>query len=70
MVYTVNPDVANVDARAALSDLVDNVDFKGMASYAANKLSKDAEEGVGMVRQIWTGLVDDVVGGSKGPVRA
>ncbi|KAF2642244.1 hypothetical protein P280DRAFT_395258 [Massarina eburnea CBS 473.64] len=44
-------------------------DFQGMASYAAKKLGREVEEGAGMARQIWAGLMDDILR-PQGPTRA
>lgn len=47
-----------------MADVHDNssVDFQGMAATMASKIAKPIEEGVGMTRQLWNGLVDDVLG--------
>lgn len=70
-IYTVAADGTHIHAPAAMSEMVDSnqTDFQGLASHVANKISKDVEEGAGMARQIWTGLVDDIFG-PKGPAKA
>jgi hypothetical protein len=50
-------------------DMTDHIDFQSMASQVT-KLTKPVEEGVGMVRQLWTGLVDDIFGPKQIPAKA
>ncbi|KAK7190725.1 hypothetical protein DPSP01_006666 [Paraphaeosphaeria sporulosa] len=54
----------HVHAPAAMSEVHDNntIDFQGMAFEAVNKLKRPVEEGASMAKQIWGGLVDDVLG--------
>lgn len=61
MIHTVS---AHVHAPAAMSEVHDNntIDFQGMAFEVANQLKRPVEEGASMARQIWGGLVDDVLG--------
>ncbi|KAF1955501.1 hypothetical protein CC80DRAFT_493002 [Byssothecium circinans] len=70
-IHTVAADSTHIHAPAALSELADSnhIDFQGMASYAAKKLSRDVEEGAGMARQLWGGLMEDIWG-PKTPARA
>jgi hypothetical protein len=61
MIHTVS---AHVHAPAAMSDVHDNnsIDFEGLAFEVAKKIKGPVEEGASMARQIWGGLVDDVLG--------
>lgn len=70
-IYTVAADGTHIHAPAAMSEMVDSnqTDFQGLASHVANKISNDVEQGAGMARQVWTGLVDDIFG-PKGPAKA
>jgi len=51
---------------SAMSEVADNtdIDFEGIKVVAA-KVAEGAEQGVGAVRQIWEGLLDDVLGPKK-----
>lgn len=64
-IHTVAADGTHIHAPSAMSDMTDSntVDFQGMAAQAAAHFAKPVEEGVGMARQIWAGLVEDVLGG-------
>lgn len=66
-IHTVAADGTHIHAPSAMSDMTDSntVDFQGMAAQAAKHFAKPVEEGVGMARQIWTGLVEDVLGPNK-----
>lgn len=70
-IVTVAADGTHIYAPAAMSEVSDNntIDFQGMASQVASKLAKPVEEGAGMARQLWGGLVDDILG-PKGPSAA
>jgi hypothetical protein len=63
-IHTVAADGTHIHAPSAMSDMTDsnNFDYQGMAAQVADKLSRPIEGGSGMVKQIWTGLVDDVLG--------
>lgn len=69
-IYTV-AEGTHIHAPSAMSEMTDSnhTDFQGLASNVANKISKDVEEGTGMARQLWSGLVDDIFG-PKGPAKA
>jgi hypothetical protein len=62
-IYTAAADGTHIHAPAAMSEFADsnNVDFQGLASKVADKLSTPAE-GVGMARQILTDMLDDILG--------
>jgi hypothetical protein len=63
-IYTVSAESTHIHAPSAMADVSDNntIDFQGMAAIVASKLAKPVEEGVGMTRQLWNGIVDDVLG--------
>jgi len=63
-IYTVAADGTHIHAPSAMADVHDNgnVDFQGMAASVAQKIKKPIEEGVGMTRTLWNGLVDDILG--------
>jgi hypothetical protein len=42
-----------------------DVDFEGVGAAAAKTVAEGAEKGVGAVRQVWEGLLDDVLGPKK-----
>jgi hypothetical protein len=72
-IMTVSADGTHIHAPAAMSEVSDNntVDFQGMAAKIASKMSKPVEESAGIARELWNGLVDDVLGPkSQGPARA
>ncbi|KAF2127352.1 hypothetical protein P153DRAFT_321065 [Dothidotthia symphoricarpi CBS 119687] len=71
VVHTVAADDAHVHAPSALTEKPDggHIDFQAMTTQFATKLNKPVEEGVGMVRQIWSGLMEDIVGSKQGPAR-
>ena len=68
-VHTVGATSTHVHAPSATFDMTDHIDFPSMASHV-NKLAKPVEEGVGMARQLWTGLVDDIFGPKHTPAKA
>lgn len=70
-ILTVAADGTHIYAPAAMSEVSDNntIDFQGMAQQVASRLARPVEEGAGMARQIWSGLMDDVLG-PKGPASA
>jgi hypothetical protein len=68
-VHTVGATSTHVHAPSAMFDMTDHIDFQSMASQVT-KLTKPVEEGVGMVRQLWTGLVDDIFGPKQIPAKA
>ena len=72
-IMTVAADGTHIHAPSALAEVSDNnsIDFQGMAAKVASKFGKPVEEKVGMARQIWGGLMDDILGPkSQGPARA
>lgn len=71
-VHTVAADGNHVHAPSALSEKPDggHIDFQGIATQITSKLNKPVEEGVGMVRQLWSGLIEDIVGPKQGPAGA
>lgn len=66
-IHTVAADGTHIHAPSAMSDMTDSdhIDFQGMASSVADKLSRPVEEGAGMVSTIWKDLMDDVLGPKK-----
>lgn len=66
-ILTVSADGTHIHAPSAMSEVSDNtaIDFQGMAAKVASTLKKPAEQAEGMARQIWGGLVDDVLGPSQ-----
>ncbi|KAF2677257.1 hypothetical protein K458DRAFT_424119 [Lentithecium fluviatile CBS 122367] len=70
-IYTVAADGTHIHAPAAMAEVADSntVDFQGLASTVASKLTKPVEESAGMARQIWSDMMDDILG-PKGPARA
>jgi hypothetical protein len=68
-VHTVGATSTHVHAPSAMFDMTDHIDFQSMASQVT-KLTKPVEEGVGMARQLWTGLVDDIFGPKQTPAKA
>lgn len=71
-IHTVAADGTHIYAPSAMSEVTDNntVDFQGMAAMVASRLGKTTEEGAGMAKQLWGGLLDDVFGSKGGPARA
>ncbi|CBX91930.1 hypothetical protein IAQ61_000136 [Plenodomus lingam] len=63
-IHTIAADGTHIHAPSAMSDMTDSnqIDYKGMVEQAASKISEPLEKGSGMVRQILTGLVDDILG--------
>ncbi|KAF2846370.1 hypothetical protein T440DRAFT_458753 [Plenodomus tracheiphilus IPT5] len=63
-IHTVAADGTHIHAPSAMFDMTDSnqIDYKGMVEQAASTLSEPLEKGSGMVRQILTGLVDDILG--------
>jgi hypothetical protein len=61
-IYTVSADGTHIHSPSAMSEVTDSdsIDFQGMAETVANKVSKPMEAGDSMVRQIWTGLMEDI----------
>lgn len=70
-IMTASADGTHIHAPSAMSEVTDNntIDFQGMAAKVASRLGKDVEQGAGMARQLWGGLMDDVLG-PKGPASA
>jgi hypothetical protein len=75
-IFTVAGNNTHIHAPSAMVDVHDNgsIDFQGFAAKVADKLTAPVhavEETVGMTRQLWNGLVDDVLGPkASGPSRA
>jgi hypothetical protein len=72
-IFTVAADGTHIHAPSAMADVHDNsaIDFQGLVAKVADKITKPVEEGVGMGRQLWNGLVDDILGPKSGtPSRA
>lgn len=67
-IYTVTHESTHIQPPSAMVDVSDiaPVDFHGLAAKVVSKIAKPVEEGVGMSRQLWNGLVDDILG-PKGP---
>ncbi|KAF1849870.1 uncharacterized protein K460DRAFT_360718 [Cucurbitaria berberidis CBS 394.84] len=63
-IHTVAADGTHIHAPSAMSDMTDSntVDFQGMAAQVAKGLTKPIVDGEGMTRQLWTGLVEDILG--------
>jgi hypothetical protein len=71
-IYTVSATGTHIHAPSAMSEVTDSntIDFQGMAETVAHNISKPMEAGEGMVRQIWTGLMEDILGSKRGSTRA
>jgi hypothetical protein len=71
-IYTVSATGTHIHAPSAMSEVTDSntIDFQGMAERVAQNISKPMEAGEGMVRQIWTGLMEDILGPKRGSTRA
>ncbi|KAF1834983.1 hypothetical protein BDW02DRAFT_524282 [Decorospora gaudefroyi] len=71
-IYTVSADGTHIHAPSAMSEMTDNnqFDYQGMADAVATTFSETRQEGEGMVRQILTGLMDDILGPKRGSSRA
>lgn len=67
-IYTVAANGTHIHAPAAMAEVADSntVDFQGLASQVAKKLTQPVEESAGMARQILTDMIDDILG-PKGP---
>lgn len=63
-IHTIAADGTHIHVPSAMSDMTDSnqIDYKGMVEQATGTLSEPLEKGSGMVRQIFTGLVDDILG--------
>lgn len=61
-IHTVAADGTHVHAPSAMSEMTDSnqIDFQGMASAVAQRLSQPVEQSTGMARQIWNDFVEDV----------
>ncbi|KAF2467096.1 uncharacterized protein BDR25DRAFT_305876 [Lindgomyces ingoldianus] len=68
-IHTVAADGTHIHAPAAMSEVSDNnsVDFQGMAAKVASKFGKPVEQQASMAKELWGGLMDDLLGpkGSK-----
>ncbi|KAF2117781.1 hypothetical protein BDV96DRAFT_570916 [Lophiotrema nucula] len=62
-IVTVAADGTHIHAPSAMSEVSDNnaIDFQGMAARVADKF-KPVEEQAGMVKSVWSGFLDDVLG--------
>lgn len=71
-IHTVAADGTHIHAPSAMSDVSDSnhFDYQGMAAQVASHLSKPVEGGAGMAKQLWTGLVDDILGPKSGSAKA
>lgn len=73
-IYTVSADGTHIHAPSAMSDMTDSdhIDFQGMASKvaAAYGARPSSEEAQSMVKQVWTGLLEDILGPSHKHARA
>jgi hypothetical protein len=71
-IYTVSASGTHIHAPSAMSEMTDSnsIDFQGMAETVAHKISKPMEAGEGMVRQIWAGLMEDIMGPKRGSSKA
>lgn len=63
-IHTVAADGTHIHAPSAMSDMTDSnqFDYQGMAQSVASTLSKPVEEGSSMVKQIFSDLVEDILG--------
>ncbi|KAF2013700.1 hypothetical protein BU24DRAFT_424707 [Aaosphaeria arxii CBS 175.79] len=66
-IYTAAADGTHIHAPSHLSDVTDNnsIDFEGMATTIAQHFSRSSSSGESMARQVWSDLVDDVLGPKK-----
>lgn len=71
-IVTAAADGTHIHAPSAMSDMTDSdhIDFEGMANAVAETLVKPVEEGQSMVKQVWSGLVEDILGPKKGHAKA
>ena len=62
-IVTVAADGTHIHAPSAMSDVSDNnaIDFQGLAARVAEKF-KPVEEQASMVKSVWSGFLDDVLG--------
>lgn len=65
---TVSADGTHIHAPSAMADVSDNnsVDFQGMTAKVASQWSKPVEEQAGMLKELWSDFVDDVLGPKQG----
>jgi hypothetical protein len=68
-IITASADSTHISAPAAMHEVHDNntVDFQGLAEGVAqgtDKLGKD-QEGVGMIKEVLSGMFDDIFGAKK-----
>jgi hypothetical protein len=63
-IMTVSADGTHIHTPSAMSDVSDNnsVDFQGMAAKVAGQWTKPVEEQAGMLKELWSDFVDDVLG--------
>jgi hypothetical protein len=71
-IVTAAADGTHIHAPSAMSDMTDSdhIDFEGMANAVAETLTKPVEEGQSMVKQVWSGLVEDILGPKQGHAKA
>ena len=62
--FTVSSDNSHIHAPSALSVDGGSINFQGITSHISASLAKPLEEG-SMVRHIWNGLVEDILGSPK-----
>ena len=70
-IHTVAADGTHIHAPSAMSDVSDSqhFDYQGMAAQVATKIAGEVEEGAGMAKQLWTGLMEDILGPKGGAPR-
>jgi len=71
-IYTVSANGTHIHAPSAMSEMTDSntIDFQGLAETVAHNISQPMEAGEGMIRQIWTGLMEDILGPKRGSTKA
>ena len=67
-ISTVAADGTHVHAPSAMSEMTDSnqFDYQGMAAAVSEKLVQPVEQGTGMLRQILSDLMEDIMGPKKG----
>jgi len=63
-IHTVAADGTHIHAPSAISNMTDSnqIDYKGMVEQATSTVAEPIEQGSGMFKQIWTDMVDDILG--------
>ncbi len=61
-IHTVAADGTHIHAPSAMTDVSDSqhFDYQGMAAQVATKLAGEAEQSASMVKEIWSGFLDDL----------